>query len=45
MIIVLNRRPQFIVEIMRELNKILGIQTKLLMSFHLQTNGQTERIN
>jgi len=30
---------------MRELNKILGIKTKLLMAFHPQTDGQTKRMN
>ena len=32
-------------EMMRELNNLLGIQTKLLMAYHSQTDGQTERIN
>ena len=30
---------------MKELNRMLGIDTKLSMAYHLQTNGQTERIN
>jgi len=30
---------------MRELNEMLGIKTKLLMAFHLQTDEQTERMN
>jgi len=30
---------------MRELNNLLEIQTKLLMVYHLQTDGQIERIN
>ena len=30
---------------MRELNNLLGIQTKLLMVYHPQTDEQTERIN
>jgi len=30
---------------MRELNKLLGIRTKLLMAFYPQTDGQTERVN
>ena len=33
------------VELMRELNKMLGIKTKLLTAFHPQTDGQTERMN
>jgi len=31
--------------LMRELNEMLEIKTKLLMAFHLQTDGQTERMN
>jgi len=30
---------------MRELNEMLGIKTKLSMTFHAQTDGQTERMN
>jgi len=30
---------------MRELNEMLGIKTKLLIAFHLQTDEQTERMN
>jgi len=30
---------------MKELNKILGIHTKLLTAYHPQTDGQTERMN
>jgi len=29
----------------RELNNLLGIQTKLLMAYHPQTDRQIERIN
>ena len=43
--IVLDRGPQFATELMRELNKILEIQTKLSTAFHLQTDRQTEQIN
>jgi len=31
--------------IMKELNHMLGIKTKLSMAFHPQTDGQTERMN
>ena len=30
---------------MKELNNLLGIQTKLSMAYHLQTDGQTKRVN
>jgi len=30
---------------MQELNKMLGIKSKLLMVFHSQTDGQTERVD
>jgi len=43
--VVSDRGLQFAVEMTKELNKILGIETKLLTSFHPQTNGQTERKN
>jgi len=43
--IISDRRPQFVAGIMQELNKILGIESKLLMVFHPQTDEQTERIN
>ena len=34
--IVLDREPQFAVEFMKELNRMLGIETKLLTTFHPQ---------
>jgi len=40
-----DRRPQFAAEITKELNKMLGIETKLSTSYYLQTDVQTERIN
>jgi len=43
--IVLDRGPQFVAGIMKELNQILGINTKLSTAFHPQTDGQTERMN
>ena len=43
--IISNRGPQFVAGLMRELNKMLGIKSKLLTVFHPQTDGQTERIN
>ena len=32
-------------ELTRELNRMLGIKTKLSMAFHPQTDGQMERMN
>jgi len=43
--IISNRGPQFAAELMRELNEMLGIRSKLSMAFHSQTDCQTERIN
>ena len=43
--IISDREPQFAVGLMRELNGMLGIESKLLTAFHLQTDGQTERVN
>ena len=43
--IISDRGPQFVAGVIKELNHILGIETKLLMAFHLQTDGQTERMN
>jgi len=40
--VVSDRRPQFVAELTKELNRMLGIKTKLLTVFHPQTNGQTE---
>ena len=36
---------QFLAELTRELNRMLGIEMKLSMVFHPQTNGQMERMN
>jgi len=41
----LDRGPQFAAEIMKELNKILEIKTKLSIAYYPQTNKQTERKN
>jgi len=43
--VVLDRRLQFAAELTKELNRMLGIQTKLLTAFHSQTDGQTEHMN
>jgi len=43
--IVSDRGPQFVAELTKELNRMLGIKTKLSTVFHPQTDGQTERMN
>ena len=43
--IVLDGGPQFVADMTKKLNKMLGIETKLSMLYHLQTDGQTERMN
>jgi len=43
--IISDRGPQFTAGLMRELNGMLGIKTKLSTAFHPQTDGQTERMN
>jgi len=40
--IVSDRGSQFAAEMIKKLNQMLGIETKLLTSFHPQMNGQTE---
>ena len=40
--VVSDRRLQFVVELTKELNQMLGIKTKLSTVFHPQTNGQIE---
>ena len=42
---VLDRGPQFEVELTKELNKMLGIQMKLSTVFHPQMDGQMKRMN
>jgi len=43
--IISDRELQFAPGVMRELNMMLGIDSKLLTAFHPQTDGQTERMN
>jgi len=43
--IILDRGPQFVAGLIKELNKMLRIKSKLLMAFHPQTDGQMERVN
>jgi len=37
--VVSDRGPQFAAELMKELNRMLGIETRLSTAFHTQTDG------
>ena len=43
--VISNRGPQFVAGLTKELNKILGIETKLFMAYYPQMDRQTERTN
>ena len=43
--VVSDRGLQFAVELTKELNRMLGIKTRLSTAFHPQTDGQTKRMN
>jgi len=43
--VISDRGPQFVAGMTKELNKMLGIETKLSMAYHPETDGQTERTN
>ena len=43
--VISDRGLQFAAEMTRELNKMLGIETKLSTAYHPETDGQTERTN
>ena len=43
--IISDQGPQFVAGIIRELNWILGIKSKLSIVFHPQIDRQTERVN
>ena len=40
-----DRGPQFAAELMKKLNRMLGIETRLSIAFHPQTDGQMEWMN
>ena len=40
-----DRGPQFAAGLTKELNNMLGIETKLSIAYHPQTDGQTKRTN
>ena len=41
----MDRKAQFVAEMIKELNSILEINTKLLIAYYPQIDRQTERIN
>ena len=41
----MDRGPQFAAKLTKELNRMLGIKTKLSIMFYPQKDGQTERMN
>ena len=43
--VILDRRPQFVTGLIKELNEMLEIETKLFMAYYLQLDEQTERTN
>ena len=43
--VISDRGVQFVAGMMKKLNNLLGIQTKLLIAYHPQMDGQTERMN
>jgi len=43
--IILDRGPQFAAGLMRVLNQMLGIESKMSTAFYPQTDGQMERVN
>ena len=43
--VILDRGPQFAAGLTKELNKMLGIETKLSIAYHPQTDRQIERTN
>ena len=43
--VISDRGLQFVAGLTKELNKMLGIETKLSMAYHPETDGQTERTN
>jgi len=43
--IISDRELQFVVELIKELNRMLEIESKMSTVFHLQIDRQTERVN
>ena len=43
--VISDRGPQFVAAFMKELYRLLGIEAATSTAYHLQTDGQTERVN
>ena len=43
--VISNRGSQFVAGLMKKLNEMLGIETKLFIAYYPQTDGQTEKTN
>ena len=43
--VISDRGPQFVVELMKKLNKMLEIEMRLLTAFHPQMDGQMKQMN
>ena len=43
--VISDKRPQFVAELIKKLNRILGIEMRLLIAFYLQIGRQTEWMN
>ena len=43
--VISDKRPQFTAELTKKLNKMLEIETRLLILFYPQIDGQTKRMN
>jgi len=43
--VISDRGPQFVAELMKKLNEMLGIEIRLSISFHPQTDEQVEQMN
>jgi len=41
--VISDRELQFAVELIKELNEMLGIETRLLIAFYSQTDGQMDK--
>ena len=43
--VISDKRPQFVAELIKKLNRILGIEMRWLIAFYLQIGRQTEWMN